>query len=91
MKLKYYLIIALIIVVFLIAVIYPTINYKTWGNNELSYFHQNGIEIICDEWLWQPPQNCRPIISENSFPIPEAGSITIESDYFNNKKPEITP
>ena len=61
MKTRYKIIIPTCIVLFLIvAVVYPTINYKTWGNNELSYaLAPSGTKIICDEWLWQPPQNCR--------------------------------
>ncbi len=46
-----------------LTVIYPTINYKTWGNNELSYHDGLGREVICDEILWQPPSNCRIVSS----------------------------
>jgi len=61
MKLKHYIIIGIIIIItfLILAVIIPTVNYKTWGSNEFSYFHKDGLEIICDELLWQPPQNCR--------------------------------
>ena len=61
MNKKYYVVVCTIIIVFLaVAVIYPTINYRTWGTNEMSYIPpMEGQTIICDEWLWQPPQNCR--------------------------------
>jgi hypothetical protein len=37
-------------------------NYKTWGNNELYYWNNgNPNGMICDEKLWQPPSNCRPV------------------------------
>lgn len=53
--------------------------YKTWGNNELSYFHKDGIEIECDINLLQSPTNCRPIITDNNFPYGEKGSLTLET------------
>ena len=53
------------IVFLLIAVVYPTVNYRTWGNNELSYWNDgNPNGMVCDEKFWQPPSNCRPIESE---------------------------
>ncbi|QLH06141.1 DUF6438 domain-containing protein [Nitrosopumilus ureiphilus] len=63
MKTRLLIIITMITTVFLlVAVVYPTINYRTWGNNELFYaLPPPGMKIICDEWLWQPPQNCRPV------------------------------
>ncbi len=63
MKTKFLIIIVIIITVFLlVTVVYPTMNYRTWGNNELSYTpFEPGTKIVCDEWLWQPPQNCRTV------------------------------
>ena len=61
MKSRLWIIVGIIIIVFLlVAVVYPTMNYRTWGNNELSYTpFTPGTKIVCDEWLWQPPQNCK--------------------------------
>lgn len=69
MKSRLLVIIGISIAVFLLAaVVYPTINYKTWGNNELYYTPFSvGTKVVCDEWLWQPPQNCR---HENIFQDP---------------------
>jgi hypothetical protein len=63
MKTKTLIIIGMSVIIFLlVAVVYPTINYKTWGNNELHYATFSvGTKIVCDEWLWQPPQNCRHV------------------------------
>lgn len=63
MKTRYKILIPVTIAVFLlVAVVYPTVNYKTWGNNELYYANPPlGTKIVCDEWLWQPPQNCKPV------------------------------
>lgn len=62
-KTRYKIFILTSVTIFLlVAVVYPTVNYRTWGNNELSYvLPPPGMKIICDEWLWQPPQNCRSV------------------------------
>lgn len=75
------IIIAIIItVLFCILLTANFVLYKTWGNNENYYVTSGGLEIECDINLLRPPTNCRPIISDNSFPYPEKGSITIESE-----------
>lgn len=72
----------------LVAVVYPTINYKTWGNNELHYTpFAPGTKIICDEWLWQPPQNCRTvyiITDTKSEEIDESLSIKFSPLYYGD-------
>ena len=63
MKTKFLMVIIPFIIVFLlVAVVYPTMNYKTLDNNELSYWNDgNPNGMVCDENLWQPPSNCRPV------------------------------
>ncbi|MCV0410146.1 hypothetical protein [Nitrosopumilus sp.] len=63
MKTRILIIVGISITVFLLtAVVYPTINYRTWGTNEMSYIPpMEGQTVVCDEWLWQPPQNCRSV------------------------------
>jgi len=71
MKTRFLIIIGISIIIFLLAaVVYPTINYKTWGNNEIYYMPFSvGTKVFCDEWLWQPPQNCRHeyIIKDSNY------------------------
>lgn len=73
MKTRNKILIIGVMVTFLIftTVIYPTMNYRTWGNNELSYHDGLGREVICDEKLWQSPSNCRV--------VEETGDVTNEN------------
>ena len=57
----------IVMILFCYLLIKNYIGYKTWGNNEMSYFNtEEGFEVECDYFPFDVPSNCRlvPILIE---------------------------
>ena len=43
-------------------------HYKTWGNNEMWYYHSDGYDVECEMRLFQSPGSCKAI-DENGITV----------------------
>ena len=90
MKNKHVIIITIFLILFLLlAVVTPTIKYKGWANNEHYYYTwgydgDDDYAMICDEWLWNPPQNCQ-FFYLGEITCGDYNDIKIRAECFENR------
>ena len=89
MKNKHVIIITIFLILFLLlAVVTPTIKYKGWATNEFYYYtlvdSDDDYAMICDEWLWNPPQNCQ-IFYLGEIMCGDYNDIKIRAECFENR------